>query len=184
MEGKPIKNSIREKILEVEEKNDIKLSTVQKILCATDGPIVTLLDVLYGNVNLFMLDQHIENANADIAEKLKINEGEEIDLREVILIKHSRPLSYGLSYIPKDRCSDVIIEKLLQEDKTTGRIILEHEIETTTRVNKIYTEKPDATLQSLFHTSEDFLVRELVLIHRKNIILWCKESYPLSYFQE
>ena len=184
MKGKRLQNTIREKIIEVEEKNDIELSTVQKILCATEGPIVTILDVLYGDVNLFILDQHIEKANEDIAEKLEINEGEEIDYRESIISKHGRPLSYALSYIPKERCSDEIIDKLLKEDKTTGKIILEHEIEKVNIVDKIYLEKPDATLQSLFHTSEGFLARESVLIHSKHIVLWCKECYPISYFKE
>jgi len=184
MKGKGIQNSIREKIIEVEEKNNIELSTVQKILCATQGQVVTILDVLYGDVNLFVLDQHIEKADEDAAKKLEINEGGEMDYREVIISKHGRPLVYGLSYIPKERCSDTVINKLLQEDKTTGRIILEHEIETINKVTNLYIEKPDATVQSLFHTSEDFLTREYVLIHKKNIVIWCKESYPISYFKE
>lgn len=142
------------------------------------------MDVLYGDVNLFVLDQHIEKANEDVAEKLEINEGDEIDLREVIIHKHGKPLVYGLSYIPKDRCSDTVIGKLLKEDQTTGRIMLEHEIETLTKVSNISTEKPDAKLQSLFHTSEDFIVKEYILIHKKNIVIWSKEAYPISYFTE
>ena len=178
-----IPNLVREKINEL-EKTGVELSTIQKILCAIEGPVVTILDVLYGEVNLFILDQHLEKSNKEIAEKLEINEGDEIDLREVIIHKHGKPLVYGLSYIPKDRCSDTVIEKLLKEDQTTGRIMLEHKIETITKITKITTEKPDVKLQSLFHTSEDFLVREYALIHKKNIVIWSKEAYPLSYFTE
>ncbi|WP_298524147.1 chorismate pyruvate-lyase family protein [uncultured Methanobrevibacter sp.] len=174
----------REKIIELEEKNNIKLSTVQKILCAIEGQVVTILDALYGDVNLFILDQHMGNADKDIAEKLEINEGDEIDSREVIIHKNARPLVYGLTYIPKDRCSNTVIEKLLKEDQTTGRILVEHQIETITKITDLYIEKPTATLQSLFHTSEDFIVREYVLIHKKNIVIWSKEAYPISYFQE
>lgn len=183
-EKKLIPNIVRDKINELEEKNNIKLSTIQKILCAIEGPAVTILDVLYGDVNLFILDQHIEKANEDIAEKLDINVGDEIDLREVVLHKHGRPLVYGLSYIPKDRCSNTVIEKLLKEDQTTGRIILEHEIETRTEVINITLEKPDAIIQNMFHTTEDMLTREYVLIHKKNIVIWSKEVYPISYFKE
>ena len=183
-EKKLIPNIVRDKINELEEKNNIKLSTIQKILCAIEGPAVTILDVLYGDVNLFILDQHIEKANEDIAEKLDINVGDEIDLREVVLHKHGRPLVYGLSYIPKDRCSNTVIEKLLKEDQTTGRIMLEHEIETRTKVINITLEKPDAIIQNMFHTTEDMLTREYVLIHKKNIVIWSKEVYPISYFKE
>lgn len=182
--SKTIPNVVREKISELEEKNDIKLSTIQKILCSIEGPVVTVLDVLYDDVNLFVLDQHMEKADESIAEKLKINAGDEIDLREVILHKYGRPLIYGLSYIPKDRCSNTIIEKLLKEDQTTGRIMLEHEIETMTKIENIYIEEPDEKLQNLFHTNENMLSREYVLIHKKNIVIWSKESYPLSYFKE
>lgn len=182
--NKTIPNVVREKIKKLEEKNDIKLSNIQKILCSIEGPVVTILDVLHGDVNLFVLDQHIEEANEDIAEKLDINVGDEIDLREVIIHKYGRPLVYGLSYIPKDRCSNTVIEKLLKEDQTTGRIMLEHEIETITRIEDIYIEKPDAKLQNLFHDRGDYLSREYVLIHKKNIVIWSKESAPLSYFDD
>ena len=183
-QSKPIPNIIREKIKEVEDENDIKLSTIQKILCAIEGPVVTMLDVLYGDVNLFVLDQHMEKADESIAEKLEINVGDEINLREVIIHKYGRPLVYGLSYIPKDRCSDTVIEKLVREDMTTGRILLEREIETLTKIENISIEKPDEHLKNLFHTNENLLTREYVLIHKKNVVIWSKEAYPLSYFKE
>lgn len=179
-----IPNIVRDKINELEEKNDIKLSTLQKVFCSIEGPVVTILDVLYNDVNLFILDQHMEKADETIAGKLEISVGDEIDLREVILHKHGRPLVYGLSYIPKDRCSNTVIEKLLKEDQTTGRIMLEHEIETITKVEDIYIEKPDAKLQNLFHTNEYLLSREFILIHKRNVVIWSKEAYPLSYFKE
>lgn len=184
MSKNKIPNVAREKIQELEENNNIELSTLQKVFCSIEGPVVTILDVLYGDVNLFILDQHIEEANEDIAEKLEIEVGDEIDLREVILHKHGKPLVYGLSYIPKDRCSNTVIEKLLKEDQTTGRIMLEHQIETITRIENIYLEKPDAKLQNLFHTSGDMLAREYVLIHKKNVVIWSKEAYPIDYFNE
>lgn len=179
-----IPNVVREKISELEEKNGIELSNLQKVFCSIEGPVVTILDVLYGDVNLFILDQHIEEADEDIAQKLEINVGDEIDLREIIAHKHGRPLVYGLSYIPKDRCSNTVIEKLLKEDQTTGRIILEHEIETITKVDNIYIEEPDEKLQNLFHTDGDMLVREYVMIHKKNVVIWSKEAYPLSFFKK
>lgn len=182
--GEPIPNVVREKIKKLEEENDVKLSTMQKILCAIEGPVVTVLDVLYGDVGLFVLDQHIEKANELVAEKLEIEEGDEVDLREVILHKHGRPLIYGISFIPKDRCSNTVIEKLLKEDKTTGRIMLEHEMETTTLVNNITIEEPRAKLQNLFHANGDLLIREYTVIHNKKPVIWSKEIYPLSYFTE
>ena len=179
-----LRNATREKILALERENDIELSTVQKILCSIDGQVVTILDVLYGDVNLFILDQHMEKADKSLAEKFDLNEGDEIDVREVIVHKHGRPLIYGLSYIPKDRCSNTVIDKLLNERHTTSRIMIEHSIETRTQLENLSIIKPTATLQNLFHTNEDFLVREYALIHHKKIVIQCKEAYPLSYFKE
>lgn len=179
-----IPNIVREKIKEVEQKNGVELSTIQKVFCSIEGPVVSILDVLYGDVNLFVLDQHIEEANELVAEHLEINVGDEVDLREVIIHKHGRPLVYGISFIPKDRCSNTVIEKLLKEDQTTGRIILEHEIETLTKINDIVIEEPRAKLQNLFHVNEDLLIRDYTLIHKKKPVIWSKEIYPLSYFRE
>ena len=180
----PIPNVVREKLKKLQEDHNVELTKVQKILCSIEGPIVTVLDVLYNDVSLFILDQHMEEANELIAEKLEINEGDEVDLREVILHKHGRPLVYGISFIPKDRCSNTIIEKLLKEDKTTGRIMLEHELETTTIINNITIEEPRAKLQNLFHANGDLLIREYTVIHNKKPVIWSKEIYPLSYFRE
>ena len=183
-ENKPIVNEIREKILKLEKEHDIKLSTMQKTLFSIEGQIVTILDTLYGNVRLFIIDQKVINADEDIAEKLDINEGDKVHLREVLIHKNGRPLIYGFSYIPQDRCSDTIIEKLLAEKSTTDRIMLEHKIETRTEVTNLTVEKPSASLQSLFNTTEDMLSREYILIHKKNIVIWSKEIFPISYFKD
>lgn len=183
-EEKIMKNETREKILELEKKHGIELTTMQKTLCSIEGQLVTILDTLYGNVKLFVIDQQVINADENIAEKLDIVEGDEIDLREVVIHKHGRPLIYGMSYIPRKRCSNTVFEKLLAEKSTTGRILIEHEIESRTEVMNISIEKPSATLQSLFNTTEDMLTREYVLIHKKKIVIWCKEVFPISYFKD
>ena len=120
-----IKNELREMIARLEQEHNIKLSTTQKILLSINGPVTPILDVLYGEVRLFMLDQHFENADKDIADLLGIDEGDEILYRNSIVFKHSKPLIYILSYIPKSRCSDRVINKLLEGKTTIGRMINE-----------------------------------------------------------
>ena len=179
-----IKNEIREKITELEQEHDVKLATIQKILLSTRGPITTVLDVLYGEVRLFMLAQHIEKADKDIAELLGINEGDEIIYRNALVYKNRRPLVYVLSYIPTARCSDTIIEDFLGEKTTTGRIIDEHAVETLRKINKIDIEKATPILTEIFKTTEDMITREYTMIHNKNIVIWTKELYPISYFRK
>ena len=64
-----------------------------------------------------------------------------------------------------------------------GKIMAKNNIETIRKINEIYIETPDATLQELFKTSEPMLTREYVMIHHKKIVIWTKEAYPLSYFR-
>lgn len=181
--GEFVNNEIREKISELEKQHNVTLSTIQKILLSIEGQIVTILDVLYGNVKLFIIEQRITEADKETAEKLEINEGDEIDLREVIVHKNGRPLLYAKSYIPKERCSDKIIEDLFKEKSTTNRILITHNIETRREIMKFSIEEPTPLISSLFNSTEDLLTREYVMIHKEKVIIWTKEAYPLSHFR-
>lgn len=181
--GTIIETQIHEKINELEQQHDIKLSTIQKILLSIGGPITPILDVLYGEVYLFMLDQHVKKADKDIADVLNINEGDEVDYREVIVHKHGRPLVYALSIVPLSRCSENVVKDLQEEKLTTGNIIRKYKIETLRDITRIDIEKPTSILEDLFKTSEDMLTREYVIIQHGEIKIWTKESYPLSYFR-
>lgn len=179
-----IKNELREMIFQLEQEHNIKLSTTQKILLSINGPVTPILDVLYGEVRLFMLDQHFENADKDIADLLGIDEGDEILYRNSIVFKHSKPLIYVLSYIPKSRCSDRVINKLLEGKTTTGRIMNESGHETIRIISGISLMKATPILTELFKTTDDMLTREYSIIHKGKIVIWTKEAYPLSYFKE
>ena len=182
--GTLIENEVREKITNVENENGIKLSTTQKILLCIRGPITNILDVLYGEVNLFMLDQHFERASPEIAGLISIAPGDEVDFREVIVHKNGRPLVYAKSYIPTSRCNEEILEDLKAEKLTTGKIIDKHAQETLRIINRISIENPNGTLRELFKTDDKMLSREYTIKHDNKIIIWTKESYPISYFQK
>ena len=131
-----------------------------------------------------MLTQTFKKSDKEIAEKVDINEGDEVHNREIIVHKHGHPLMYALSYIPKSRCSEAVIEDLIEEKLVLSRIIYRHEIETFRKITNISIEKPTPTLKELFHTSEDMLTREYITKHNGEIFIWTKESYPLSYFTD
>lgn len=178
-----IKNEIREIITELEQEHNVEITTTQKILLSTRGPITTVLDVLYGEVRLFMLDQHIDKADKDIAELLGLKEGDEIIYRNSLVFKNRRPLVYVMSYIPTARCTGAIIEDLIGGEVTTGRIIDKYDVETIRKINRIDIEKATPILTEIFKTDEDMLTREYTMTHRKKIVIWTKELYPISYFR-
>jgi chorismate-pyruvate lyase len=173
-----------EKINDLEESYGQKFSNTQKILLTTDGSITAILDVLYGKINLDTLDQHFGNANAQQAQLVNVNEGDEINFREVIMHKEDNPLIYAISHVPLNRCSEEICSDLLRADIPIGRILKNYHIESRREVNKIFIEKPNDKLKELFNTDEDFLARDYVIIHDDEILMWIKEMFPVSYFTE
>ena len=179
-----IKNEIKEKIKEVEKEYNVELTTTQKIVLSTNGPLSSILNALFGEVNLFTLRQQFEKATKEVAEKVDIDEGDEVHHREIIVHKHGQPLMYALSYLPKSRCSEGIIEDLVGEKLVIGRIIRKHRIETFREITNISIEKATPMLKELFQTNEDMLSREYIMIHDGKIIIWTKESYPLNYFTD
>lgn len=173
-----------EKMNDLEESYGQKFSNTQKILLTTDGSITAILDVLYGKINLLTLDQHFETADGYHAKLVNVNEGDEINFREVLMHKESKPLIYAISHVPLGRCSEEICSDLLRADIPIGRILKNYKIESRREVNNIFIEKPDEKLQELFKTDEDFLAREYVIINNEEILMWIKEMFPVSYFSE
>ena len=173
-----------EKMNDLEESYGQKFSNTQKILLTTDGSITAILDVLYGKINLFTIDQHFGKAEEKHTELVNVSIGDDINFREVIMHKEGKPLIYAISHVPLARCSEDICSDLLRADIPIGRILKNYHIESRREVNKIFIEKPDAKLKELFNTEEDFLARDYVIIHEDEILMWIKEMFPVSYFTE
>ena len=173
-----------EKINDLEADYGETFSNTQKILLTTDGSITAILDVLYGKISLFTIDQHFGIANEDQAKLVNVKAGDEINFREVIMHKGHQPLIYAISHVPLGRCSDEICSDLLRADIPIGRILKNYKIESRREVNNIFIEKPDEKLQDLFKTDEDFLARDYVIINNEEVLMWIKEMFPVSYFTE
>jgi chorismate-pyruvate lyase len=173
-----------EKMNDLEKDYGQQFSNTQKILLTTDGSITAILDVLYGKITLDTLDQHLENADAERAKLVNVNEGEEINFREVLMHKGDQPLIYAISHVPLGRCSKEICSDLLRADIPIGRILKNYHVESRREVRNIFIEKPDDKLKELFSTDEDFLARDYVIINNDEILMWIKEMFPVSYFSQ
>jgi chorismate-pyruvate lyase len=150
----------------------------------TDGSITAILDVLYGKIGLFTIDQHFGIADESHAKLVNVNAGDEINFREVIMHKGNQPLIYAISHVPLGRCSEEICSDLLRADIPIGRILKNYKIESRREINNIYIEKPNEMLKDLYKTDEDFLARDYVIINNNEILMWIKEMFPVSYFTE
>lgn len=173
----------------IEKMNDLEadygeeFSNTQKILLTTDGSITAILDVLYGKITLDTLDQHLGVADENHAKLVNVDEGDEINFREVIMHRDGQPLIYAISHVPLGRCSKEVCADLLRADIPIGRILKNYKIESRREVNNIFIEKANPTLEKLFKTDEDFLARDYVIINNDEILMWIKEMFPVSYFR-
>lgn len=182
--AKIVQNEIHDRIREIETENGIKFSNTQKVLLCIEGSITSILDVLYDTVSIFPLDQHFENIDNEKAQLLKLDEDEEINYREVLIFGRRKPMIYALSYIPLSRYRPEAREDFLRGILPVGKILKKYRVESRREINDIYIEKPSAKLKELFKTSEDFVSRDYVVIENGEIIMWTKESFPISSFQE
>ena len=173
-----------DKINQVEKEYGRNFSNTQKILMTTDGSITAILDVLYGKITLSTLDQHFEDADKDHAKLVNVDEGEEINYREVIMHRDGKPLIYAISHIPLSRCTKDVCADLIRADIPIGRILKNYHIESRREIKNICIEKPNETLKELFGTDEDMLARDYVIINQDRILMWIKEVFPISYFTE
>lgn len=139
------------------------------------------MDVLYGTMNLLMLDQHLEESPKS-SKIIGIEKGDKIIYRESIVHKKGRPLVHMTSAIPTSRCGKETFKELLEEKLTIGKILDAHNYETLRRITKISIIIPNSVLQNLFKTNEDFLTREYIMIHNGEVLIWTRESFPISYF--
>lgn len=173
-----------EKMNDLEKDYGQEFSNTQKILLTTDGSITAILDVLYGKITLDTIDQHLEAADEERAKLVNVNEGDEINFREVLMHKDEQPLIYAISHVPLGRCTKEVCNDLLRADIPIGRILKNYHIESRREVNNIFIEKPNEKLIDMFGTDEDFLARDYVIINNDEILMWIKEMFPVSYFTE
>lgn len=127
-----------ERINDLEKENNKQFSNTQKILLTTDGSITAILDVLYGKIDLDTLDQHFENADEYHAGLVDVEVDTEINFREVIMHKGSKPLIYAISHIPLSRCSKDVCADLVRADIPIGRILKNYNIESRREIREIY----------------------------------------------
>jgi len=165
------------------EKRLGSLSSTQKILLATDGSVTTILDVLTGHVTIRTLLQEFRAADADVADLLNLDKGTTINYR-VVVIEGKKPLIYATSIIPLDRLDNDFKEDLIRADIPIGRILKKHNIESRREIKSVAVEEANQHLQEIFDTDSLMLTRTYNIIHKDQILIWLKETFPYNMFRE
>lgn len=160
-----------------------KLSSAQKILLTTDGSVTAILDILKGKVHVKTLVQKFQKADKHVAELLNIDAGETVNYR-VVVMGVTEPLIHAVSYIPVKRLESDIEEDLIRADIPIGRILRKHSIESRREIKTVFAEDMSEELCEIFKVDSSMLTRTYNIIHKGEVLIWIKETFPYSFFRD
>jgi chorismate-pyruvate lyase len=159
------------------------LSSAQKILLATDGSVTTILDVLKGHVKIKTLIQEFRDADENVATLLNVKKGDPVNYR-VVVIQRDEPLIHAVSLIPVARLNNDFKEDLIRADIPIGRILKKHQIESRREIKSVTVEKSRPEIAEIFNDEAPVLSRTYNIIHKNQILVWIKETFPSTLFRE
>lgn len=163
------------------------LSPLQRILLGTDGSVTRLLELTTGaRVSVTTLMQELEPASPDVAEKLEIPPGSEVNHRIVALVdaRSGDPLIYAESYTPLSRLSPHFREDLMRADIPIGRILERHRVESRREITGMSAGPRPGPVASQFRLPGEalFLSRHYRIIHQDHPLIHIEETFPSGRF--
>jgi chorismate-pyruvate lyase len=93
-------------------------------------------------------------------------------------------LIYAISIIPVDRLDNEFKEDLIRADIPIGRILKKHNIESRREIISVAVEEASQHLQEIFDTDSIMLTRTYNIIHKDQLLIWLKETFPYNMFRE
>jgi chorismate-pyruvate lyase len=160
-----------------------KLSNAQKIILTTDGSVTTILDVIRGHVKIETLEQKFVEADLEIALLLNIEVGDMVNYR-VVVIETEEPQIYAISLIAVERLENDFKEDLIRADIPIGRILRKHNIESRREIKSVYFEDQSPEISEIFKVDSPMLTRTYNIIHKDEILIWLKETFPYTHFMD
>ena len=160
-----------------------KLSNAQKILLTTDGSVTSILDIIRGYVKIETLEQKYVEADSEMARLLNIKVGDTVNYR-VVVIETEEPLIYAISLIAVERLEKDIKEDLIRADIPIGRILRKHNIESRREIKSVYFEDQSPKISEIFMVDSPMLTRTYNIIHKDEILIWLKETFPYTHFRD
>jgi len=164
-----------------------RLSSVQKILLGTDGSVTQLLEAATGHsVTITTLVQEVIGADAAVAERLNIREGDPVNYRIVELkdAEKNEVLIYAVSQTPLSRLPPEFKEDLMRADIPIGKIIKRHRIEARREIVSARVSPAPDEISRIFSLcrNEPLLSRQYQIIHKGEPLIFIEEQFPYNRF--
>ncbi|MEM2124054.1 MAG: chorismate pyruvate-lyase family protein, partial [Methanolinea sp.] len=163
------------------------LSPLQRVLLGTDGSVTRLLELACGApVAIVTRLQEVIPADDEVAERLQIHPGDEVNHRIVELVDtHSgETLIYAESYTPLSRLSPSFRDDLMRADIPIGKILEHHRLETRREIMGVSAGPRSPEVAKAFGLGGNplFLSRRYRIIHRDLPLMHIEETFPASRF--
>jgi beta-ribofuranosylaminobenzene 5'-phosphate synthase len=166
-----------------------RLSPVQKMLLGTDGSVTNLLEVITGSpIEIETLVQRVEPADESVAQELKINQGEDVNFRIVLLKKANsqEALVYAVSHTPLKRLDASFKNDLTKADIPIGVILKKHRIESRRDITSTAFSSAGEEHCRAFgvFAREIMLTRSYQIIRHGQPLIAIKETFPYNSFRD
>jgi len=165
-----------------------QLAPLHKIFLTANGSITRILEAIFGEIQVKTIAQQIIKANKKLAKELEIDEGNEVNHREVVLVskKEGKPIVYAISFAPIKRIEKKFREEITKKDLPIGKIMEKLKIEARREIRKTWAKKADKkTAQLLCITEGEILLQRTYAIIRNNeVMMLITENIPWSFLKE
>ncbi len=171
--------SLKDILKELEK--EVPLSPLHRILLTTDGSITRILEIV-GDCEIAVetVAQEVIPADTQIARKLNIEPGDDVNHRIVNLKDPEKTLIRAVSYTPLTRLKKEFREEIMKKDIPIGKIMSRLKIEARREIRDIRITRADSELSRVFNLPLDsyLLKRNYDIIHQNEILLNITEIFP------
>ncbi len=171
--------SLKDILKELEK--EVPLSPLHRILLTTDGSITRILEIVEDcEIAVETVAQEIIPADTQIARKLNIEPGDDVNHRIVNLKDPEKTLIRAVSYTPLSRLKKEFREEIMKKDIPIGKIMSRLKIEARREIRDIGITRADSELSRVFNLPLDsyLLKRNYDIIHQNEILLNITEIFP------
>ncbi|MCS7119314.1 MAG: chorismate pyruvate-lyase family protein [Archaeoglobaceae archaeon] len=161
------------------------MNAIHRILLVTDGSVTAIIEaVAQKEVTVETVLQEILYANEEIARRLGINEGEEVNHRIVYLKAGGKIYAKAISYAAIKRLQNSFREDLMRADIPIGKIMRKHKIEARREIRWSKIMQDILLAEELGVKKPLFIVRNYKVIHRNEILIDITEFFPIERFED
>ena len=164
----------------------MNLNPIHKILLNTNGSITVIIEAITGKeVQIETIEQKIIEANKEIAELLRIDEGDLVNYRVVNLRANGILYVRAISYTPIKRLDERFKEDLMKADIPIGKILKKYNIEARREIRWKRIAKADKRIAKDLEIEEGstVLIRNYNIIHKGEILMNITEFFPADRFK-